>query len=552
MSSALFYLQYRQLVNLAKITLRTPKRLVPVVLAVVYVLFLTVGQAALMGHRTHHLMPLVLTPSIDAIQSGLVFLAIMMTLSAIHHAFSESLVIFSPAEIDVLIAMPIRRRVIMAIKLGGVYAKLGVLTAFIGLITISQIMMGIGMPSPALAPVGWLAVLLYAATVINISTVINLIVACSNVGKWWQKTLVQALIVGVLLLAGVTVYSELMRTGSIVAAIGALMRQPILIRLAAPAVWTMGLAVSMFRGWRPEFAWQLCVLAALAIGTMMMVLARRENPYEPSLAVSARRALIKSAMKSGGMGAVRAELMRTRKTGSSPTLVPPFGRGATAILWKNLLVTMRNSRAGIIVAAILLPSVAVILRVTVRDKGVFDLAPEVMSGVVLYMSWTMSMVVQQSLRAELKQVNILKPMPISPWTLMVAETAGAGLIVLGFVWLLFGSAIFILGAKASSLMIISALSLPFVAYASICSQTIPAILYPNWHDMSQQWIANLLSMGLSALSVGPPIAIGAIMWLTQVPAVIAAPVVAATAIALALGGITLGAAIYRRHDPTDE
>lgn len=553
MSNALFYLQYRQLANLARITLRTPKRLIPVVLGVIYLLFFTVGQVALhsMDHGMRRPMPMMM-PSVDAIQSGLLFLAIMLSLSALHRAFSESMIIFTPAEMDVLISMPIKRRTILAIKLAGVYAKFGVYIAFIGVFTVPQMMVAFGTASPILALVGWLAMVLYAATIVNLATVINLIVACSNEDKWWQKTLVRGLIIGLLLLASVTVYSELSRTGSIVAAIAALVRQPVLIWLAAPAVWATGLAVSVFRGWQPAFAWQLGLLAALAYGTMAMVLARKENPYEPSLAVSTRTALIRRAIKSGGMAAVRAELMRTRKRSSAPTLIPPFGRGATAILWKNMVGSMRTSRSGIIGAVILLPALALVLRLTIRDKGLFEFAPEVMTGAALYVSWIMSMVMQQTLRADLKQVNILKPMPISPWWLMVAETANAGLMVWGFVWLLFGSAIFILGAPASSQMIISGLSLPFVAYASICSQTTVAVLYPNWQDISQQWIANLLSMGLSALSIGPPVAIGVIMWYVHVPPAIAAPVVIATALALALGGITLGAATYRRHDPTGE
>ena len=113
-------------------------------------------------------------------------------------------------------------------------------------------------------------------------------------------------------------------------------------------------------------------------------------------------------------------------------------------------------------------------------------------------------------------------------------------------------AVFLLGAPASDLMIVSGLALPFVAYASICSQTTVAVLYPNWGDMSQQWIANLLSMMLSVLSVGPPVAVGAIMWALRVPPAIMASAVIATSLGLAAGGITLGAATYRSHDPTDE
>ena len=224
-----------------------------------------------------------------------------------------------------------------------------------------------------------------------------------------------------------------------------------------------------------------------------------------------------------------------------------------AILWKNMLISMRTSRSAIIGAAILIPAAALIGRLVIKDKSFLEFTPYMVTGIVLYMTWMMAMIMQQMLRGDLgKQVNILKPMPISPWWLMVASTANTGLMMWAFIWLLFGSVVFILGAPASKLMILSGLTLPFIAYGSICSQTSVAVVYPNWQDMSQQWIANMLSAGLSMLSVIPPAAIGALLWVLRVPTFIVVPIVIAAALGMAAGGIGLGVLAYRRHDPTDE
>lgn len=547
---ALFYLEYRQLVNVIRLTLRTPKRLIPVVLMILWLLFVILMQVLVhqTGGKSHPLPMMGLV--MEMAQSGLLIFTILLSLYVINRSFSESLVIYSPAEMDVLIAMPIERRLVMGLKLGSLYAKFGFYLALMGMFVGMQSVESVGY-APVLALVAWLALVLYSIVIINISTVINLIVAHAGAEKRWQRTLVLGLTLGLVLLVGVTFYAAYGRTGDAMAAFAALIRQPVLVTLAAPAVWASGMALSMLQGWQPAFAWQMPVLALLALVTTLMVLSRRENPYEPSLAISARKALIRMAVKSGDLGKVRAQMMSNRVK-SAATLIAPFGRGATAILWKNMLVSARVSRSALIAVTIIVPTVALIGRATIKDKGLLEFAPEVMTGIALYMSWVLAMLMQQMLRGDLKQVNILKPMPISPWWLMVAETANAGLMVWGFIWLLFGSAVFLLGAPASDLMIVSGLALPFVAYASICSQTTVAVLYPNWGDMSQQWIANLMSMLLTVLSVGPPVAVGAIMWALHVPPAIMASAVIATSLALAAGGITLGAATYRSHDPTDE
>lgn len=545
----LLYAEYRQFVNLIRLTLRTPKRLIFVVLFGIYIVSMILGQVAMHGRGGMlHSPPANIFP-VDLFQAGLLVFAILVTLVTLYRSFSESLVIYSPAEMDVLIAMPIGRRGVMARKLVGLYVRIAVYIAFIGVFMLPQLTFTYGMQP--LIVVALLSMVLYAASVINVATVINLIVACSSEDKRWQKALVLWSILGLLLFMLMTFYSTHQHTGDAFAGVTALIRQPILVWLAAPAVWMSGLATATLRGWNPACGWQLAALAALALGTMAMVLARKENPYEPSLAASARRATIKQAMKSGDMGKVRAEMLRNRKQ-SAATLVAPFGRGAMAILWKNMLLSVRSSRGAMIGVAILVPAAALTGRVMIKDKGLLEFAPHAMVGVVLYASWVLAMAMSQMLRADLKQVNTLKPMPISPWWLMVAETANTGLLAWAFIWLLFGSAVFLLGVPASNLLMIAGLSLPFVAYAAICSQTAVAVLYPNWQDPSQQWIAQLLGMGLSMLSVAPPAAVGALLFVLRVPPVIAVPVVVAISLALAAAGITLGAAVYRRHDPTDE
>ncbi len=62
----------------------------------------------------------------------------------------------------------------------------------------------------------------------------------------------------------------------------------------------------------------------------------------------------------------------------------------------------------------------------------------------------------------------------------------------------------------------------------------------------------MLSTALGALAIVPPLAVGALLWYLQVPLLIAVPGVICSSLAIATGGIALGAAAYNKFDPTSE
>jgi hypothetical protein len=78
------------------------------------------------------------------------------------------------------------------------------------------------------------------------------------------------------------------------------------------------------------------------------------------------------------------------------------------------------------------------------------------------------------------------------------------------------------------------------------------VLYPNIQDVSQQYIGGLISMLLAGIALGPPIGLGVLFWYLKLPLWLGIPLIIAVSLAIAIAGITAGAAIYRRHDPTDE
>jgi len=551
----LLYIELRQFVNLIRLTLRSPKRLIPALLVTLWGLCYLIPTVVYRSSAPKVYMPgdLPINVTLKIVETGLFLLLALIALYMIQRSVSQSLIIYGLAEVDFLFPTPISRWRFIALKLAKFYIRIGLYLAFI-IVVMSPTLLALSSTwYNSLITAAWLALMLYAVLLINVCTAINLVAAYgrSALGAW-TRTLVRALTYGFVVLAGVTVYAAYARTENWAAGITSLFKHPVLTTLMFPAAWTADLATVPLRGWEPRLTWRLVLLAVLALVSFVVVLLRKENPYEPSLAISVRTGTLRKAIRSGDFGKVRAEVWKKRGANMRRTAIPPFGRGAMAVFWKNLTVATRAWRGTLIAIFVLIPGLAALGRLLVTDPGTLAVAQYSILPIMLYLLWLVSVFMLHNLRGELKQVNILKPMPISSWRLMVAETAPAGLLILVYVWHIIGSAVLLLGLPPSRLFIFTALALPFVSYGCICSQVVAVVVYPNWEDFSQKWIGGMLGMALFVASMGPPIAVGALLWFLRVPLLIAVPVVICISLAIAAGGIGGGALAYNKFDPTSE
>ncbi len=455
------------------------------------------------------------------------------------------------ADIDFLFPTPVRRQAIMALKLLRLYAKCGAYVLFMVLLFTAQFWM-IARLQTRLVFASALAVILYAIFLINIRTVINLVATFRPGGKWWLAWFVRGATYFLIAFAAWRMLSGYSETGDAAQSVILAFRHPVLLVLMLPAKWTADLALGALAGWQVGFSSELAALGVLAAGSFALVLQRKENLYEPSLAVSARSAAVRDAFRSGGWGRVQQILWKQRqRLASVQAGIRPFGRGAVALIWKNLNIAVRTSRRVLVAIPVVMAAALVAVRlfapqVTGREVEGFTAAG------LAYVLFIFSTMMLQSFRADMKQANILRPMPISAWQLVGAEMVHGALLTALLAWTAVALVAASYGLQPRSFLLTLALAMPFVAYGSLCWQAVAAIIYPNWEDPTQQYIGLMLSGLGIMLGLGPPAVIGVLGWYLKLGVVPTALAMAFVSAGISVVGVALSGYLYKLHDPTDE
>ena len=553
--STLLFLETRQFVNYIKLSFRSPKRLIPVIFFILWLLSITfntwIARGGLSGHGRPPVMPG--GPGAGIAWPILFGLGMIATFYMLVRSFSESLIVFGLPEMDFLFPTPVDQRLVMSGKLLKVYAKTSVMVVF-WLLVMTPMMVSIsaGSSSGALGFIGIIAALAYIVLLINVCTILNLIASHKEGGKWW---LASAMEWAVYCLAIFAVYVSLMgylRTGDVVAGLTGAATHPLFMVLLLPMKWAVDLAVSPITGWKPGFGAEFAFLCLLGIVSYALVLIRGENPYEPSLTISVRRAAVRAAIRSGEWGKAKAELLKhKRKAAKERTTFPPFGRGATAILWKNFNVSLRESGKQFVFLVVIIAIAAFASRIVFA--GMSPTAVHIAAvGMLAYLVWIGSMFQLHRLRADLKSVNILKPMPIPAWQLISVQVLHGAILVSVFIWLAVGLIVILYGMPSRSPLVPAAFVFPCIVLASISSQAFVSVLYPDWGDVGQRFLGGMLSMLASMFAIGLPMGISALFWFLKVSPILWVPIVGCIALSISAGGIALGAYAFKRHDPTDE
>ena len=139
----ILYILNRQTVNYVMLTLRSPKRLIPALIAVLsFVFMISMGMIShsITGYR--HVRPpfanmgIVMDPS--KIWAGLFVSLAAITIYRLVTSFTESQITFNLAQIDYLLPTPISRRLIMAQCLLKSYAQYALM--IVGLVLYASIM----------------------------------------------------------------------------------------------------------------------------------------------------------------------------------------------------------------------------------------------------------------------------------------------------------------------------------------------------------------------------------------------------------------------------
>lgn len=550
---ALLYLEFRQYINSIKNTARSPKRLIPALLIGAWILSSIIQSLVLFSggarHRTPQIDLLARVP-VDIIETGIFLLLSIGSVMVLYGAFSSGLLVFSVAHIDFLFPTPISRRKVLLVKLLQDYVKYGFWVALFFMFFGSVIFGALSVRFLPWGLVSMLALVALLILVVNLAHTINVV---STFGYERMKQF-GLLVKGIMILAPVTAIaygvSQYVTTGSTYASVLLAASSPVVRTIFAPARWCAKLFLAPMTGiTNDEFA-LFGILWLMAAGSLLLLLSRRENVYEPSLGVSVKHAKRRLAARTGDYSGVRLDTMREKGTKrvNGPT-IPPFGLGGTALLWKNLLLRYRVSR-GQVVAMLIMPLIIVwLVRTFIPDPDVRRFLPMVL----VYMVWILSIMAQVETRAELKHANIVKSMPIAAWKVTLAQTMGAvaylsagALVFSAYLWAL-------VPESRGPVLLACAAGAPFLGFANIPAAMIPAILYPDTRDMAQNYISGMVGFVLTGIAVLPTVVLGSVLiFALQAPIYLTLLVLCLANLVVGAAGIALAGLAFRKFDPTSD
>ena len=541
----LFYLHYRLIVNSIKYTLRTPRRLIPTLVVVLWLVqsitFSIVWLIAPPYGVKISLGSMKLEQIWAVVFIGLTAAVIMITYSALR----DGLLVFMPPHIDFLFPAPVSRRVVLVMKLLNDYGKHALYAAG-GALVLLQVYVLLS-KAPMTAATAWLGAVLLLVFVTNATHLLNIVTAYGAMrlriaARFFKVALV--LVAAGLIASAVT---NFIWSGDVTVSLTRSVHNDVARFLLAPVVWCTNLVV----GRMPNVAYRpvldLLWLFLLAVGSFVVLIRRPENFYEPSLAVSARVARIRAAVQTGDWSTVRMERRRDTSGARSAGLwIPPFGRGAVALVWKYILVQYRRMGWSLLALFVLPPLTAYAVNSLIRDKNMLSHAPY---G-ILFVVWGFIFAAQQDLRSELRQADVIKSMPIRGIKIVLAQTFGQWLQLAAFVGIA-GLSIYKLipeaDKEALTLVLVGSLSL---AMSCIAASGIAVLMYPDSRDRFQLMVPAFVGTIFVSMALIPSIAVLVVLLALHESILMLASALVVLNFILAWVALYIAGELFDRLDPT--
>ncbi|MCE5314204.1 MAG: putative ABC exporter domain-containing protein [Armatimonadota bacterium] len=549
----LLYLELRQIVNSIKNSTRSPKRLIPLVLMVVYVVSMLIQGLVVFsgaGRSRHPDFGLLQAIPAENLEPILFIMLSVGCMIVIYSAFSSGTLIFSLAHIDFLFPTPISRRHVLLMQLLRDYIKYGFYVTFGFLVVGSSLYgaLGVKMMPWGLASIAGLTALF--VTVVNISHTINIIFTFG-----FERLKQAGIVIKALLFIGpisAFVYGvyQYIATGSSYASVLWAANSPVINFVFAPARWCAVLLLAPLSGLTIEDWICLAFLWVFAGASFVLLMSRKENIYEPSLGISVTAARRRQAMRLGDFAGLRMDILRSKGTKRASGLgIPPFGRGASALIWKSLLLRYRVSKGQLGIMLIAPIVIAVIIRHSFTETATSMLT--YIPAALLYVVWILSMMAPTEMRLELKQANIVKSMPIAAWKIMLAQTMNSVIYLTAGVLMFSGAMWTIIPETRGPVLVACTLSAPFLGFANVSMTAIAGILYPDTRDPVPNFISGILSFILVSIAALPTIVLGTVcIYVLRTSYLTAAIVASICNIAMGAFGVTISGLIFRRFDPT--
>lgn len=543
---ALALLTLWQVRNWIRTTLTNPRKLIPAILIIGWMsmnLFF-MGIRGRMGGRTPELPGATefLLNNAGLVDSGIFLLLILASLAILNSGFSQGFLTFSLADIDYLFTSPVSRRAVLSYRLAAKTVQGFFQSAFMVLFIVFFVLRGL---------------LPYARTPVAFLTVVAALFFCLS--GYTNIAFILKLVFGF----GRSATLKRWVSGITVAAVG----------LVGLVVWRQGLPQleTLAQSWLVTVPFYPCRMAATLLmapltqnssamalplllvfyfGTLGLLMSRRENYYEASIAGSERVAAIREAARSQKFGALFA-LQQGGKARRAYT-IRPWGTGAAALLWAHLAAAAKRPWINCYLPLALGLAVSILACIFMPENTPPFIPVAFVTGyIMLGLTSSGSSVYRQTLARQ----PIIRPLPLKPWQVVGAAVATRVITATLYMWS--AGIVLMVAGRASGVPVGLGLILggpPTVLMLDLLGYSM-ALWYPNAQDKLQQLIANLIgfalvgAVALAVAAVMAPLTIailafGLPLWL--IPVAYAIPV-SLTIPALFL----LASRTYSRFQPTD-
>ena len=491
----LLYLNVHLLKNQVMNTLKNPRQVIPALFMFVLFSFPLVTFYSLDIPRIAP--PYTTETAKSAIFSFLTFI----TWITVIHSTTKNTLVFSLPEIDFLFPSPVKRRTILLNRISISYLKMSIqylgIAAF--LLFVFSIIYGIAFWPRILFL--WTAVLLTLIFASNLGNIVSLVSShLSELKRSRNKRIfIGAALIFVGIISGYTIKYIIEGIPPLEAVTNTLNSSFVRV-LMYPMAAASDVAVT----WRftSITGLKILFLGILCAATTWGVLSVETHFYEASEVTS--REMWESVQKLRRQEVVVSEsfVKRMRK-------VNPFGRGATALIWKNLVGMIRDIRT-------LLPTVfmAILLFVIMVIRGGTS---DFFSALffLFFLVFITTGYVRWDFREDLRRIEIIKLIPDSSLKIVLSEIAVPTLFstFLSYAFLVMTFAAFPGTTSKIILTGFSVVALPLFSLMMVTILNLSALYYPP--QTENQIVPGILSMIFTFIVLIPSFFVGVIFFVMK-------------------------------------
>lgn len=507
-----------------------------------------------MGANNQTNMEMMANIPIESIQIIMFLLLIMGSIGVLITAFSSGIMIFTLPYIDFLFPTPIKRRHVLILKLIKDYLRYIFYVFFVTLFLLPIL----------LTSFGYIGINLFPSIFISITAISGLVILIANIAHFitlvfsYQNSKLQiigAIIKIVLVLfpfltLSSAVYTYI-STKDLASTIASLNSFPLMRLIFAPIDWASRLLLSPLIGITSTGWIQLGLIWALAAFTMLILINRKESIYEPSIAPSIKAGKLRESRRNGDYASIRLDNLKAKGVKKAGHWgIRPFGLGASALFWKNIQLQIRSLgfwSLALIYLPIFLGYFFRIIISSITEEVSFLFALLILYANIIHVA-----ILVRQMRLDLRYSDVIKPMPIAGWKVMLAQIL-SGVTTIFIPVVLFGISLFIMVPQARTPESYASIFFaPFFCYMTLASSIVASVHYPDSKDFTQNFLLNIIGMLFVGLNLLLCMIVSGVFYVVFTQRSFTALVISASfcALMLGIGWTAIAGHTYDKYEPT--